>query len=100
MIKKITTTKDVEQFVKSLNAQGVSFHPDGDFSEIINLETGKPTYSSEEAEKRNLLMAQCFEICEKEGLDIYDISMEVTLKETGLDRFIPLPSQPYQGDND
>ena len=37
-------------------------------------------------------MEQCFEVCEKNGVDIYDFSMEIYLKETGLDKFIPLPS--------
>lgn len=44
-------------------------------------------------------MEQCFEVCEKEGVDIYDIMLEVSLIETGMDKFIPLPSQPYTPDN-
>jgi hypothetical protein len=95
MITKIQTSEDVNVFAKQLIAEGVSFHPDNDFNDIINLETNESTYSPEEAQKRNELMSQCFAICEKEGLDIYDISMEITLVETGLDKLVPLPSQPY-----
>lgn len=37
-------------------------------------------------------MNECFEFCDKEGLDIYEIMLEVTLVETGLNKHIPLPS--------
>ena len=40
-------------------------------------------------------MNQCFTVCEKNGVDIYDTMSEVALKETGLDKFIPLPSAAY-----
>ncbi len=95
MLKQITTTKDVAAFAKQLIKEGVSFHPDDDFNDYINLETKEPTYSKNEADFRNELMNQCFSICEKNGIDIYDTMNEVALKETGLDKFIPLPSTPY-----
>jgi len=95
MLKQITTTKDVAAFAKQLIKEGVSFHPDDDFDDYINLETKEPTYSKNEADFRNELMNQCFSICEKNGIDIYDTMNEVALKETGLDKFIPLPSTPY-----
>ena len=44
-------------------------------------------------------MRSCFEVCEKEGVDIYDVMLEVSLIETGMDKFIPLPSQPYPENN-
>ena len=59
----------------------------------------KPTYTKEEADLRNDLMSKCFEVCEKEGVDIYDVMLEVSLIETGMDKFIPLPSQPYPENN-
>ena len=95
MLKQITTTKDVAAFAKQLIKEGVSFHPDDDFNDYINLETKEPTYTKNEADFRNELMNQCFSICEKNGIDIYDTMNEVALKETGLDKFIPLPSTPY-----
>jgi hypothetical protein len=73
----------------------VNFHPDDDFNDYINLETEKPTYTKDEADFRNELMNQCFAVCEKNGFDIYDTMIEVALKETGMDKFIPLPSTPY-----
>ena len=43
---------------------------------------------------RNDLMNKCFEVCEKERVDIYDMMLEVSLIKTGMDKFILLPSQP------
>ena len=95
MFKKIKNLKDVTAFAKQLIKEEVNFHPDEDFKNYINLETKKPTYSKKDADFRNELMRQCFEVCEKDGADIYDIMSEVALKETGLGKFIPLPSSAY-----
>ena len=95
MIENITTTKDVATFAKQIIEEGVSFHPDDDFNDYVFFKENKPCYSKEEAEGRNRLMEQCFEVCEKEAVDIYSLMLEVTLIETGMDKFIPLPSQPY-----
>ena len=95
MITRITNSQDVIAFAKQLVKEGVNFHPDEYFKNYINFETSEPTYTENEAELRNSLMIQCFATCEKNGLDIYDTMSEVTLKETGLDKFIPLPSSTY-----
>lgn len=93
MLKKIKTSADVAEFAKQLIHEGVSFHPDEDFTNYVSLETGEPTYSVEEATLRNRLMSECITVCEKGSTDIYSIMLEVTLLETGMDQFIPLPSQ-------
>lgn len=93
MITKIRSLNDVAEFVVQLVAEGLNYHPDDDFENYVNIETGEPSYTPDEALLRNRLNAQCFEVCEKAGADIYDISMEIFLKQTGLDKFIPLPSQ-------
>ncbi|OXA93792.1 hypothetical protein [Flavobacterium hercynium] len=93
MITKILTIEDVKQFAKQLTAEGLSFHPDDDFNDYINFTTNTPSYTKEDAEVRNELMNECFEICEKEGVDIYEIMMEELLLESGLDKIIPLPSK-------
>jgi len=95
MLKQITTTKDAVAFAKQLINEGISFHPDDDFNEYINYETKEPTYTKDEADFRNEMMNQCFEVCEKNGVSIYDTMNEVTLKETGMDKFIPLPSTTF-----
>ena len=94
MITKIETNEDVRGFAKQLIAEGISFHPDDDFNDYVNFKENKPTYTKEEADLRNDLMNMCFDVCEKEGVDIYDVMLEVSLIETGMDKFIPLQSQP------
>ena len=95
MIKEIKNTNDVAAFAKQLIKEGVSFHPDDDFKDYINLKTQKPSYAKAEAAFRNKLMEQCFDVCFKADADIYAIMLEVTLKETGMDKYIPLPSAEY-----
>lgn len=90
MIKKIKTTKDIVAFAKQLVKEGVNFHCDDDFNDYINLETKEPVYTKEEADFRNELMNQCFSVCEINGVDVYDTMGDVLLKETRLDKFIPL----------
>ena len=93
MIAEIKTLNDVKIFTKQLVAEGLNYHPDDDFENYVNIETGEPSYTSDEAVLRNRLNAQCFEVCESAGADLYNISMEVFLKQTGLDKYIPLPSE-------
>jgi len=93
MITQIRTIDDVKSFAKQLTAEGVSFHPDDDFNDYVDLEENKPCYSKHEAALRNDLMSKCFDVCEKEGIDIYDLMLEITLIETGMDKIIPLPSR-------
>ncbi len=92
MLSQINNPGDVIEFAKLLIEEGTSFHPDNDFGDYINLETQQPTYTKAEADLRNELMSQCFSVCNENDIDIYDIMSEVTLKETELDKFIPLPS--------
>lgn len=93
MKTEIKSLENVTEFVVELVAEGLNYHPDDDFENYINTETGEPTYTPDEVLLRNRLNTQCFEVCEAAGADIYNISMEVFLKETGMDKYIPLPSQ-------
>lgn len=92
MVTKIKNTNDVIAFAKQLVKEGINFHPDDDFNDYINLETKEPSYTNGNAKRRNKLMNQCFAVCKKNNVDIYDTMLEVMLKETGMDKFIPLPS--------
>ena len=93
MITQIQTIDDVKSFARQIISEGTSFHPDDDFNYYVNFEDNKRCYSKEDADFRNELMNKCFDVCEKAGTDIYDVMLEVTLTETGMDKFIPLPSQ-------
>lgn len=93
MLSEIKSLKDVSEFIIQLVREGLNYHPDDDFENYVNMETGKPTYTPEQVSLRNRLNLQCFNICETAGADLYDISMVIFLKQTGLYKFIPLPSQ-------
>ncbi len=99
MITQIQTSEDVKAFAKQLIMEGVSFHPDDDFNDYVNFKEDTPCYSKDEADLRNELMNNCFDVCENEGIDIYELMLEVSLNETGMDKIIPLPSQPYSENN-
>lgn len=80
MKQSIQTTSDVEHFFKYLiERESLNLHPDEDFKNYINLDTHLPTYSPEEAEFRNKLMEACFEICDEEEADIYQIGFQFLL---------------------
>lgn len=91
MILEIKNLNDVIDFTKDLISEGTNVHPDEDFTNYINIETERPSYTKQEAELKNQLMNQCFEVCDSSNEDIYDLMQEIYLKETGLDKFIPLP---------
>jgi len=74
MIKTIHNIDDVKAFADYLvNVEKVNFHPDDDFKDYINYKTKEATYTEKDAQERNRLMDECFKICEKEGVDIYEI---------------------------
>jgi hypothetical protein len=88
MLDSINTVDDVKEYASLLVKEGTSFHPDDDFHDYIDLETGDLFYSDSDADHRNKLMEECFEICEKEKVDIYEIMTVVYLRETELDKII------------
>lgn len=63
MITEITSIENVELFMKQLVEEGTNAHPDDDFNNYISMETGKESYTPDEAEIRNQLMEQCFDVC-------------------------------------
>ncbi|SHL95914.1 hypothetical protein [Mucilaginibacter sp. OK098] len=93
MISEIKNLNDVERFMKQLVAEGTNAHPDEDFNNYIHMESGEPAYTTDEAGLRNALMEQAFDVCDLAGVDVYNVMQEIFLIETGLDKYIPLPSQ-------
>ncbi len=79
MITEILTIPDVEEFVRQLVGEGTNAHPDEDFNNYVNMETGLPAYTPAEAAERNRLTEQCFMVCEAEKRDVYDVMQEVFL---------------------
>lgn len=82
MITKIKSINDVEAFFRHLlENESLNFHPDERFENYINLETRLPSYTYQEADLREYLLKQCFEICEARGEDIYIIGLSVFHKK-------------------
>lgn len=77
----IITIEDVKAFAKYLtNDLLLNFHTDDDFSFYVNYETKEPIFSPEEAAKYNALMNECFDVCEKANVDVYDVMGEYLQK--------------------
>jgi hypothetical protein len=93
MIQEINNMEDVKTFFHDILKEGINAHPDELFENYVNIETGEQIFTTEEADFRDKLMEKSYSICEEIGIDIYDTMQEIYLKETGLDQFIPLPSQ-------
>lgn len=73
----ITSVGDVENFFDYLlNERKVSFHPDEDFANYICLSTREPSFNDSEVLIFNRLMEESFDVCEKEGIDIYEIGLD------------------------
>ena len=81
MISNIGSIEDVKTFFNQLNKEGLNFHPDDEFSLYINLETGEQSYTIDETTNRNTLLAQSFEVCEKEKADIYELCIDIFMKD-------------------
>jgi len=80
MLTKIKTINDVKSFTKHLiNVENISFHPDDDFNDYVNSVTKEPFYSKQEAEKRNQLMNECFDVCQKNKKEIYEVMFPIFL---------------------
>lgn len=70
---KIKTIEDVRTFAKHLvQVEKLSFHPDDDFNDYITNDN-KPFYTKDAAAWRNKIMGECFEVCKKNNVDIYEI---------------------------
>ena len=75
---KISLPEDVGRFFFWLVFDcKLNFHPDDDFEEYENRETGEITFSDESARYYNYTMRECFEVCEKHDRDIYEIANRI-----------------------
>ena len=77
-LAKVTTIKEVEDFAKYLVSElKVNINPDTDFADYIELKSCKPTFNSKEIQRGNQLMAECFDVCKKNSMDIYDLMLDI-----------------------
>ena len=84
MKTEIKTIQDVKAFAYHLvKNDKLSFHPDDDFESYISTKNDlvSPFYSKQEAMLRNKLMDDCFIICKKKNIDIYEIMFQITSEQ-------------------
>ncbi|RNI32243.1 hypothetical protein EFA69_02640 [Rufibacter immobilis] len=64
-------------FIFLTNELEVNFHPDDSFFDYVNIHTGEPTFTGEDAAKYDNIMQDCFDWCEANDEDIYLIALEL-----------------------
>lgn len=73
----IKSVNDVESFIHHIvYERKVNFHPDNMFEDYISCESGIHTFTHEECTLYNRLMDECFNVCESNGIDIYEIGLK------------------------
>ena len=73
----IQSVDGVKTFFHHLTEErNVNFHPNDDFANYVSLKDHAPTFTDEEVVIYNRLMDECFDVCEKKDVDIYEIGLE------------------------
>lgn len=79
MIHTINTENDLRALlIEVIGYLGWAFHPDEPMTEYARRDTNEPSYTSEEAQRLDNLMDKAFDFCEQHGIDIYELSMEIS----------------------
>lgn len=88
MVHTIKTKNDLQEMLTEvISYLGWAFHPDDPMTDYVRRDTGEPSYTPEEAKRLDELMDVASDFCEKEGIDIYELSMEIS-KELHGDIFV------------
>lgn len=84
MIQTIKTEKDLRvMLAEVISYLGWAFHPDDPMTDYVRRDTGEQSYIPEEAKRLDGLMDEAFDFCLKQGIDIYDLSMQINKKLHG-----------------
>ena len=71
----ITSIKEVKDFFYHIVFDlGINFHPDDDFKDYINYETGNRSMDDEQVRLYNRLMSEAFDVC---GDEVYEIGCDL-----------------------
>lgn len=81
----IVTLDDVRAFFKILLGEYLNFHPDTPMDDYINVDTHEATYTPAQAAIRQAMLDKCFEVCEVEKADIYEIACDIFQPLLGAD---------------
>lgn len=81
----ILSVKDVETFFRHIVFERkVNFHPDDMFEDYVSCDSGINTFTVEECTIYNRLMDECFAVCERDRVDIYEIGLTELQTAVGL----------------
>ena len=84
MIQTINTENDLRTLLTEvIDYLGWAFHPDNSMMDYVRRGTSEPSYTIEEAKRLDLLMDEAFNFCELHGIDIYELSMEISKQQHG-----------------
>ena len=76
-VKHITTVEDVRQFANYLgNGLKLHFDPGISFAKYCHEYTNKPRFTKEEIKTGNRLMKECYDVCDVNDKNIYEIMAE------------------------
>ena len=79
MIQTINTEIDLRALLTEvISYLGWAFHPDDPMTDYVRRDTGEPSYTPEEAKRLDWQMDEAFEFCKQHGVDIYELSMEIS----------------------
>lgn len=80
----IKSVEDVKTFFHHLvDERKVNFHPDDMFEDYVSCEGGINTFTLEECALYNRLMDESFKACDNNGVDIYEVGVEILRRGIG-----------------
>lgn len=84
MIQAISNVNDLQAMLTEVIGHlGWAFHPDDSMTDYVCRDSGEPSYTLEEAKRLDCLMDDAFDFCDERGIDIYELSMEISRKLHG-----------------
>jgi hypothetical protein len=73
-LQQIGTIDEVKKFAKYLAFEvRLNFHPDDDFICYLDSNSNEQLFSNEDIVIGNKLMNDCFDVCERENIDVYEV---------------------------
>ncbi len=82
---KIFSSAEVHDFFYALMYElDLNFHPDTNFDDYIKGNSSDQLFSQEQCLILNGILGDCFEVCEKEGSDIYEIGLKIAQELMGI----------------
>lgn len=77
-----------EFFTDVIVLHNCTLHPDDPFTDMVDIE-GNAAFSIEDAMYLDIIMNKCFEYCDENSLDIYEIAGEIQVKEYKKLKILP-----------